>query len=97
MKSMEDEPLSVASFSPHLFWDIDVEKFEVNSNRQLVVQRVLEYGLIGDWRMIQKHWGIEEIARHAKGLRSLDDRALSFISTMSKIPKEQFRCYSTRR
>ncbi len=91
---MEDEPLSVASLSPHLFWDIDTEKFDINSNRQLVVQRVLEYGLFDDWKVIQKQWGIKEIAHHAKELRTPDDRALSFISTVSKIPKEQFRCYS---
>ena len=66
-------------FSPHLFWDVRKEDIDLDAHAQYVIQRVLEYGLLGET---------------AKGLRSLEPRALAYIAAISKTPKEQFRCYT---
>ena len=42
------------------------------------------------------YYGLESIVNTAKQLRTLESKALSFISTVSRTPIEQFRCYNTR-
>lgn len=84
-------------FSPHIFWDVDREKIDINKNKKWLVQRVLEYGLFSDWQIIYKYYGIEEIARISINLKDLDNKSVSFISVLANIPKENFLCYNIKR
>lgn len=83
----------INQFSKHLFWDVDREKIDLHMHRAYIVQRVLEYGVMKDWKLLCSIWNIEEIAAIARELRSLDDVSLNFIATISNTPKENFRCY----
>ena len=82
--------------SPHLFWDVDREKIGLDRSMRYIINRVLEYGLIEDWVIIYKHYGIDQIADIAMQLNDLDDKTLAFIAMLSKKPLEQFRCYTTK-
>jgi len=93
---MSQYSLDIEALSPHLFWDVDRSKLDVDKHRRIVVQRVLEYGLMNDWKLIYRYYGIEDIAAIATTLRELDERAVSFISMLAHIPKEEFLCYTTR-
>lgn len=44
-------------FSPHLFWDVRKEDIDLDAHAQYVIQRVLEYGLLGDWNLIKSYYG----------------------------------------
>jgi len=90
-----DNPLQT-NFSTHLFWDVDRKGFVIEENAHFIIKRVLEYGFMSDWNFLLKTFGIVEIVKHAKELRELDKRSLSFISTLSKTPKEEFRCFTTK-
>lgn len=93
---MPVENHSIAGFSPHLFWDVDRNKLDWEKNKSQIVMRVMEYGLMNDWLLIQQQYGLGQIGAICKELRSLDDRSLGFISTLTGIPKESFRCYILR-
>lgn len=82
-------------FSPNLFWDINSNDIDIEEHATFIVQRVLEYGLIEDWNYILSYYGISRILSMALQYRSLDPKALSFISAITKTPKENFRCYTT--
>lgn len=84
------------SFSANLFWDADISSIDMEQNSRYIIQRVLEYGRYDDWKLILSYYGINRISGTAVNLRSLEPRALSFISAVSNIPKEQFRCYTLR-
>ena len=86
----------IQGFSDYIFWDVDRNSIDLASNAPFVIQRVLEYGQIGDWKLLLGYYGMEEIVKVSKRLRTLEPRALSFISTVSQTPVEQFRCYNTR-
>nr|WP_129732211.1 hypothetical protein [Parabacteroides goldsteinii] len=86
----------INQFSPHLFWDIDRNKLDWNKHRAYIVERVLEYGTLSDWKFLRSYMSIDEIASFAKNFRQLDPKTLSFISTISNTPKEEFRCYITK-
>jgi hypothetical protein len=88
--------LDINSLSPHLFWDVEKSSIKANENKQFIVQRVLEYGLLSDWVQLYHFYGLEEIASIAIQIKDLDAKSLSFISTLSKKPIELFRCFTTK-
>jgi ribosomal protein S8 len=86
----------INDLSPHLFWDVDSNNLDIDKSKKLIIRRVLDYGLIGDWKILVKVYGVSEIAKTAITLRDLDKKSASFISLLSKIPKEQFLCYTSK-
>ena len=86
----------IQGFSDYIFWDVDRYSIDPTVNAPFIVQRVLEYGQYEDWKHLVDYYGLESIVNTAKQLRTLESKALSFISTVSRTPIEQFRCYNTR-
>jgi hypothetical protein len=88
--------ITIDDFSPHLFWDVDLDGFELNKYQSFFIQRVLEYGKIKDWELIKQLYGMEAIKIATLNARSLDAVTLSFVSTIFNIDKTEFRCYKHR-
>ncbi len=84
------------NLSRHLFWDTKQELIDYDVHKSYIISRVLEYGNWNDWIQIRDHYGLSEIVETATKLRNLDKKALSFLVTLSGLPKEKFRCYTTR-
>lgn len=83
----------ISNLSKLLFWDVDMEQANMDSCPSQIIQRVLEYGTLNDWRIILSYYGLDKIVDECRGLRSLDPVALSFISSISHTNKEEYRCY----
>ena len=83
----------INAFSSHLFWDIDKRLLDLNTCPGQIIQRVLEYGTLDDWKLILHYYGLEKIVKESQQLRSLEPRALSFICSLSDTKKEDYRCY----
>ena len=88
-----DKKITVADFSPHLFWDVDSEKFDLEKHAVQMIQKVLEFGKIEDWELLKLYYGLEKIKNVSLNLRSLDAVTLSFVATIFKIDKKEFRLY----
>ena len=86
----------VASLSPYLFWDTDRETVDPEKHRAYIVQRVVERGKFSDWRSLRDHYGLSMIIKTAQGLRTLEPTALSFLMTIGHVPKESFRCSTSK-
>jgi hypothetical protein len=95
MQSKDVNP-TVESLSKHLFWDVDKTALDFDKNEKLIVQRVLEYGLLEDWRIIQHYYGLDRIVEIAKTFRTLEPSALSFIASLANLPVTNFRCYNSK-
>ena len=48
---------TIKQFTENLFWDTDVSNLDVNKFPAYIIQRVLEYGEMQDWRLINKLYG----------------------------------------
>ena len=83
-------------FSAHLFWDVDSAQLSMETNAPFIIQRVLEYGQMGDWQLINKYYGLNRIVSVCKQLRTLDPVCLSFICNISHTNEEDYRCYHFR-
>jgi hypothetical protein len=88
--------ITISDFSKHLFWDVDIELFELDKHKIFFIQRVLEYGKMKDWELIKELYGMEEIKLAALNARSLDAVTLSFVANLFNINKTEFRCYKHR-
>lgn len=91
-----EHKITIDDFSPHLFWDVDTNGFDFEKYKNFFIQRVLEYGKMNDWRLIKKLYGMEAIKQASLQARSLDAVTLSFVATLFKIDKTEFRCYKHR-
>lgn len=85
----------IAELSSHLFWDMDKEAVDMDTCPSQIIQRVLEYGTLDDWKLILSYYGLDKIVTVCRSLRTLDAKALSFICCISDTDKTQYRCYHT--
>jgi len=88
--------IAIHDFSPVLFWDIDVNSFDLDKYSKQMIHRVLEYGNWDDWLLIREYYGMEAIKETALTVRSLDAVTLAFVSNLFQIDKNEFRCYKHR-
>lgn len=79
--------------SSSLFWDVNPEEIDDEANKRFIIQRVLERGTRNDWLLTKNRYTLDVIIQEAMQMRSLDPKALSYISCIGNIPKERFRCY----
>ena len=84
------------SFSKNLFWDADSSELSMETSARFIIQRVLEYGQMNDWRLINRYYGLDKIVEECKQMRTLDPVCLSFICTISHTNQEDYRCYHFR-
>lgn len=89
---MSDKNL-ITGLSPHLFWDMDKQQLDVQLQSKQLIQRVLEYGNVADWRLVRDYYGLDRIVSDCKQMRTLDARALAFVCVVSQTNKEDYRCY----
>lgn len=87
--------VTVNDFSKHLFWDVDLSQFNLEQYAGFMVQRVLEYGKLEDWKLLKKYYGDQRILDEAIRLRSLNPISVSFLATTYGIDETNFRCYKS--
>ncbi len=85
--------ITIADFSPHLFWDVDLDGFDFDLHKVHLIHKVLEYGLMKDWNLLKQYYGMETIKEVALNLRTLDAVTLSYLSTIFNTDQTEFRCY----
>ncbi len=83
----------INQLSSILFWDMDKAQLDVETNSQQLIQRVLEFGTLQDWRLIRNYYGMNRIVKDCQQMRTLDVFALSFVCAMSNTKKEDYRCF----
>ena len=66
---------------------------DMDQHPSQIIQRVLEYGGMKDWRIVLSYYGLDKIVAVCKTLRTLDPVCLSFICAISNTKKEDYRCY----
>ena len=81
------------NYSRHLFWDTNRSSLDPVRDRAYIIRQVLEYGLLADWILLLKQYGLDVITAEAKEFRELDPKTVSFLSALSGVPQKEFRCY----
>lgn len=87
---------TIKDLSPHLFWDVDISALDFKKSKEQIIYKVLEYGVISDWNIIKKVYGLETIKKTTTKLRTLDNVTVSFLANLFQIEKTEFRCYKPK-
>lgn len=84
---------TIEHLSEHLFWDVNKNLLDLEKSKEQIIYKVLEFGKIQDWQIIQEIYGLETIKKVSLNLRSLDEVTLAFLANLFKTDKTNFRCY----
>ena len=79
-----------------LFWDVDPDRFNEDTNRRLITEQVFCYGTIDEITTLFSFYGMKTVKEEIKKAGSLDKKTLEFASTLLNIPKDHFKCYIKR-
>ncbi|HKK57978.1 MAG TPA: hypothetical protein VJ937_00750 [Salinivirga sp.] len=93
---MNDKNISSKDFSPHLFWDVDVETLDLEKHKAYVIRRAMEYGKIKDWNLLKTRYSMDEIKDAIISARSIDPKVISFVALLTNTPLNSFRCYTNQ-
>jgi hypothetical protein len=78
------------------FWDVNFSGLDPEKHAAFIITRVLMKGTFDDWLEIKQIYGTERIKDVALHTRYFDNHTLNFCSVYFNLPKEKFRCYTTR-
>lgn len=93
---MDNSREYIEQFSKHLFWDADKSQLEMDKFPSYIIPRVLEYGEMNDWKLINHYYGLDKIVEVCKSVRTLKPVCLSFLCAISHTKPEEYRCYHFR-
>jgi hypothetical protein len=78
---------------PSLFWDVKVERIDLQKHRASVIERITSRGRFDEFKAMLRYYGKETVKNVLLNARYLDKVTLSFCSTIFDVPTTQFRCY----
>lgn len=87
--------IKIEDFSKHLFWDVDKIQLDFDKHQRYIIKYVLIYGLINDWRLLVKLYGITKIGENAVEIRDLDKKTAHFIALLTGKSLNEFKCYTS--
>jgi len=76
-----------------LFWDVDKSTLDIEKNKRLIIDRVLQLGDLAELRYIFNLYGKEVISTEVKQIGYLDPKTLEFVSSYFAIRKEDLKCF----
>ena len=77
-----------------LLWEYDLNRFNWEDMRTLVVQRVIERGRMDDFYAILNLYGLEGVKDTIKQISYLNPKDFSFVCSVFNLKKEDLKCYT---
>lgn len=87
---------NAAVFSSHLFWDVDPEKIDMEKNKKLIVERVVQRGSRSDLNALLSYYDKNEVREVIKQLPWLNKKDMAFVRVFFDIPFNELKCYSKK-
>lgn len=91
-----NQNLSIQDFSPHLFWDVNRNTLDLEKNKRLVIERVVQRGSRKDLDLLLKYFGKERVKDIIKKLPWLNEKDQAFVHVFFNIPYNEMKCYIRR-
>jgi hypothetical protein len=85
--------MEILNIRRELFWDVDPDRLNEETNRRLIIERVFSYGTVDELADLVTFYGLAVIRDEIKRAGSLDKKTFEFASTLLEIPKQSFKCY----
>ncbi len=79
--------------SQKAFWDVRFHEIDFERNSLQVMEKVFNYGTWSDQIAIMKFYGLTRIGKEIVNAGYLRDTVLSFLCTILRLQKTDFKCY----
>lgn len=86
-----------AKLRASLLWEYELNDFDWNAMRNIVLQRVVERGRINDFYAALNKYGINEFKEGIKSIPYLNAKDLAFVCTVFGLKKRELKCYTQKR
>ncbi len=86
------ELLTDLAIRRELFWDLPDRLPDVIRNRRLIVERVLEYGSVEEFREILSYYGKTEIVDEVRQIGYLHPKTLEFVVSFFSLHHKDLKC-----
>lgn len=80
-------------FDKRIFWDVDVDRLDIDKRAAFVIERVFERGDVEDIRNCRRYYGDEKIKSVLLAAKFLPEHRLHLASAVIDTPIQSFRCY----
>jgi len=79
--------------SPHIFWNCDVNNLDFKKNKEIIIERIIKYGLEDDIILMWKLYNYRTIKKIAVNIDVLELNRILYYSSMLGIKENDFKCY----
>lgn len=93
---METNTITIADFSPHLFWDVKQGTLDLSKNQQLITERIIQRGSRKDWQLMERTYPREQIIAQVKQIDWLSEKDMAYVHVYFGIPYNEMRCYTKK-
>lgn len=93
---MERAEKRLPIFSDWLFWDSDKNKIDYHRDRNKIIRRVFDLGLIEDVVEALWYYPHEELVEALTSAPYLPENALLLGKTLLELKLEDFKCYTSK-
>lgn len=80
-----------------LFWDIDSENLDEQKHKNLIIQRVLSFGTIEEFKAILNFYSEGQIKQAIRKAGYFDPKTFSFVIQFFNLDKNELLCYKKGR
>ena len=94
--TMNTEEKSLPVFSPWLFWDSDVSKIDFHRDRNKIIRRAFDLGLIEDVVEALWYYKKEELVAALTTASYLPQNAILLASALFHLKPEDFKCHTSK-
>nr|NQU90310.1 hypothetical protein [Bacteroidota bacterium] len=67
-------------FRNELFWDVKIESLDVSRHKHLIIERVITFGTIVEFRDLLRIYNADIIKESLRIAKALDPKTTSFVS-----------------
>ena len=85
--------MKIPKYLHQYFWDVDVEKLDIEKYPYFVVSRLLDKGNIEAVRWVKKNFNYNLVKKTLINHRDFSLKSASFWALIYKIPKEEIKCF----
>ncbi len=72
--------------SPHLLWEYDLDTFDFDNSKDIIIERVIQRGNLKDWQIIVQKYGKQALLYTAEHSKQLSGRDRNFTKILINSP-----------
>lgn len=85
-----------ARLRPSLLWEYELEDFDWEAMRTVVLQRVIERGRMTDFYAALNLYGLPGFKEGVKEIPYLNAKDIAFVCTVFGLKKRELKCYTQK-